>query len=78
METCREVKSRAELAEVVGNSLKPYKLQVNPDQIELTPYGFDERVGWDTYLIRVHGYGVWGMAKGFIPEQVRESGAMSA
>jgi serine/threonine protein kinase len=37
---------------------------IEPEQISIEPYCFDKRTGWDTYLICIEGYGVWGMANG--------------
>lgn len=64
METVRKVEDRAELVRVVQDSLRPFGVDVAADQISVTPYAKDERIGWDTHLIQVEGYGVWGMADG--------------
>lgn len=37
------------------------------DEIEVAPYGFDKRIGWDTYLVTARGFGPLGMADGPCP-----------
>lgn len=64
MRTVREVAGREELFKLIRETLAPFGELVEPEQIKIEPYGRDERIGWDTYLISVQGYGVWGMADG--------------
>ena len=39
---------------------------VEPRDIEVNPYGFDDRIGWDTYIILVKG-SPFGFTDGYIP-----------
>lgn len=64
MATVREVADRADLLEVIRGTLAPFGVDVKAGQLKVEPYCFDRRIGWDTYLITVEGYGVWGMADG--------------
>lgn len=65
MKTVREVQDRAELLAIIQEQLRPFHVDVKPEQLRVEPYGgIDERIGWDTYLITIDGYGVWGMADG--------------
>jgi hypothetical protein len=64
METVREVKDRQELLELIRDQLAPFSLDVKVDQLQVKPYIFDSRIGWDTHLITIDGYGVWGMSDG--------------
>jgi hypothetical protein len=65
MRTVREVAGREELFTVIRETLAPFGVLLQPEQITVKPYGGrDERIGWDTHLISVQGYGVWGMADG--------------
>jgi len=64
MATVREVKDRAELLGIIQEQLKPFEVSVTHEQIHVEPYCRDERTGWDTWLITIDGYGVWGMADG--------------
>lgn len=38
---------------------------VTADTIVIHPQGFDSRIGWNTYLVAVEGYGVFGMIDQF-------------
>jgi hypothetical protein len=64
MQTVREVKDRAELLAIIQEEARRFQLDVKPEQLHVEPYGRDDRIGWDTYLITIDGYGVWGMADG--------------
>jgi hypothetical protein len=35
-----------------------------PQDVMLVHQGMDERIGWDTYLVSVRGYGVFGYTDG--------------
>jgi hypothetical protein len=52
------------LAAVISTSLE---MDVSPSQIHVEPYGFDKRIGWDTYSIKVDGFGFYGFSDGPIP-----------
>jgi hypothetical protein len=65
MRTVRPVRDREHLVAIIRASLAPYGHSVKPEQISIDPYGgLDTRIGWDTHLISIEGYGVWGMANG--------------
>lgn len=69
METVVEVNSRVELVLHLVKIFKPYE---NRDdcprdfsQMTIEPYGgMDERIGWDTYIVYLPGYGVLGFTDG--------------
>lgn len=65
MATVREVQDRGELLAIIQGQLQAFHVDVKDEQLHVEPYGgIDERIGWDTYLITIDGYGVWGMADG--------------
>ena len=64
MATARPVRDREHLVAIIRESLGMFDLMIDPSQITVEPYTFDSRIGWDTYLISIEGYGVWGMANG--------------
>lgn len=39
-------------------------LGLTREKLEITPYGFDSRIGWDTFLVHLEGYGVVGYLNG--------------
>jgi hypothetical protein len=60
--------TRAELCEVIRASLEPFCRKFTDEQLKVEPYHYDARIDWDTYLISIEGYGVWGMADGPLRE----------
>ncbi len=36
----------------------PDQDEVTPESVEVAPYGRDERIGWDTYIVTVNGNAV--------------------
>ena len=64
MATVRPVRDREHLVEIIRESLELFGKAIEPEQITVTPYVRDSRIGWDTHLICIEGYGVWGMANG--------------
>ena len=61
MATVREVKNRSELLAIIQSQLL---FEMDPARLHVEHYMYDGRIGWDTYLISIDGYGVWGMADG--------------
>lgn len=62
MQTVKEISGLTQLLELIqgGLGLK----DIEADRVHVEPYVFDERIGWDTHLILIDGYGAWGMADG--------------
>ena len=60
MDTCREIEPTMEA--VVNEVLPslPVFLHIKPEDIHVTPYGYDKRIEWDTHIVFVDGYGVYG------------------
>ena len=67
MRTVQEVRDRTHLVEVLQASLQPFGFHVDPAAVHVEPYVFDARIGWDTHIITIDHYGVWGMADGPVP-----------
>ena len=61
METVVEIPAtKAALKEEINKALWPYRLQFVESQICVDPYGYDSRIQWDTHIVIVEGYGVFG------------------
>lgn len=52
------------LLEVIRAALAPYGVAIAPASVRVEPYGFDARIGWDTHIVVVGGYGVFGFTDG--------------
>jgi hypothetical protein len=66
METVVEVGSKQELVKVISERLGIYShgINISMDTIQINPYGFDTRIGWDTYIVTLANYGVVGFTNG--------------
>jgi hypothetical protein len=64
MEMLVTLDSRADLVAHIQQLMKPWGLDVMPEQVKLAFYGGpDKRIGWAaTYVVTVKGYGVIGFA----------------
>jgi hypothetical protein len=66
METVVEVANRVELIIHLAHLMERYPgTVVDFQKIKIEPYGgWDERIGWDTYIVTLEGYGVLGFTNG--------------
>lgn len=64
MATVQPVATMRDLIARISRDLAPFGVKVSAENVHVEPYTFDHRVGWDTYLVTVDGYGVWGMTDG--------------
>lgn len=61
METVQPVESVDDIRKIEDDLREfGYDLSV----IEVKPYGFDARIGWDTHIVTVPGYGPLGFTSG--------------
>lgn len=61
----KEVKQFSSKAELIEEAQETYKGFIPADvitasRIKIEPYGFDERIGWDTHIVTVEGIGPLG------------------
>lgn len=66
METVCEVQDFDQLLAVVRESLEPFGQIVSAETVHVEPYTWDARIGWETHLVTIDGYGVWGMTDGML------------
>lgn len=69
MAAARQFSSFCDMIETISEE---HAVEVSPSDIEIKPYGYDERVGWDTHIVCMRGYGVLGFTDGF-PERVAQA-----
>jgi len=61
MKTVQEFDTRSGLVEYLQNDIdKLMPGEYNCREITIKPYGFDRRIGWDTHIVCLDGYGVLG------------------
>ena len=65
METAREFETKKDLVEYLQMSVDKYGAgKYNCQNITIEPYGFDNRIGWNTHIVHLEGYGVFGFTDG--------------
>lgn len=65
LQTVAEIEpTREAVAEHVARALSAFLVPVTPAMIQVTEYSKDDRIGWDTYIVTVDGYGVFGFTDG--------------
>lgn len=66
METVVEIKDREELLAYIAKILYPWPTapSVTPETVKVAPYHYDARIGWDTHIVTLEGYGVLGFTDG--------------
>jgi len=63
MATTIEIEPTMEaLLAAVRASMSP--LSVADDSLSVKPYGFDKRINWDTHIVEIQGFGVYGFTDG--------------
>ena len=69
METEREFESRSDLVEYLQRSTDEFADgKYDCRDITIESYGFDERIGWNTHIVSLEGYGVFGFTDGPVRE----------
>lgn len=67
METVIEVGNKEELKQAIIQHYKDNNIEeFTPDveNITIEPYGYDNRIDWDTYIVSIPNYGVLGFTNG--------------
>jgi len=70
MALVKEYASLDELIEQFERELSVYCFNkpVNKDTVHIKPYIYDERIGWDTHIVTLEGYGPLGFTDGVFNE----------
>lgn len=69
-----ELESKQALVDKVVSDLSDFEheLIINHNTVKLEPYGKDERVDWDTHIVTIDGYGVFGFTNKFVHDTSEE------
>ncbi len=62
MATTVRLEGRAQLLRYLSGKLRKSGVAIADDTVHVTHYGYDDRTGWDEYIIVVEGFGVFGYA----------------
>ena len=65
MEAVKEFETKAALVEYLQGGIDKYGCgKYKCQNITIEPYGFDKRIGWNTHIVHLDGYGVFGFTDG--------------
>ena len=67
METVKEIEPTKEaLFNFIKDSFKcwPTMSKIKETDIHIESYGYDNRIDWNTYIVTIDGYGVFGFTDG--------------
>lgn len=62
MATVREVSTKRDILSILIK--EELGVPLTETRCEILPYGYDPRIGWDTYIVTVEGFGVVGFTDG--------------
>ena len=62
METVEEINSTMNSIALSISTALGFK--VAPNEIEIKPYAYDGRIDWDTYIVTINGWGIYGFTDG--------------
>ena len=60
METVQKLESKDDLVNYLQSKVNEYDPAVDCSKIIIKPYGYDSRINWDTHIVTLDGYGVFG------------------
>lgn len=60
MATVQEFDSKEALLNYLAANYGEYAKNIDFSKTTIAPYGFDKRIGWDTHIVHLEGYGVFG------------------
>ncbi len=66
MKTVVEVADREALVSLLQSRLRD-GVTFKDEDLKIEPYVYDKRIGWDTYIVTIKGYGVAGFTNGTGP-----------
>ena len=58
------------LVDAVRKAMPPGLWGDSSTRVVVSPYGFDARIGWDTHIVTIQGYGCFGFTDGPLPAPV--------
>lgn len=64
MKTVQEFKSKQDLIDYARNELSKFSVEFEDCLLRIRNYGYDKRTGWNTHIVVIEGYGVFGFTDG--------------
>lgn len=69
METTCFVRDHEHLAAIIRDRLYQFCFSLDDHAVTVRPYAADSRIGWDTHVVKLDGYGVIGFTDGPVPQR---------
>lgn len=66
MAEVREIADRADLVAHLAETHSDQAVEITDATVRVEPYGFDKRIGWDTHLVTVEGWGPAGFTNALL------------
>ena len=61
LETTQEFADKGALLEYLQKTLtQGCKYNLDIKEVTIKPYGYDKRIGWDSHIVHLEGWGVFG------------------
>lgn len=76
MATVYYVRDRQHFIEIMRERLAPWQREVPDDGVKIEPYVEDKRIGWDSHIVTLDGYGVLGFTNGPLEERISDKPAL--
>ena len=65
LETIQEFETKGDLINYLQSIVNKYgKDKFDCNKTTIKPFGFDERIDWDSYVVHLDGWGVFGFTDG--------------
>lgn len=52
------------LAGYLSELFAPFNIEVTAEKLHINHYGYDDRIQWNTYIVKLDGFGVVGFTNG--------------
>lgn len=66
MQEIVEIKTKGDLVRILLENYAPYITNITLDNVHIKPYGYDERIDWDTHVVTIDGVGAVGFTSAMI------------
>ncbi len=61
MKTVKEIgPTKADLIAYLKEALKEWDVIITPLTVTVEYYAYDDRIGWETYIVKIKNWGVFG------------------
>jgi len=72
MATVQEFEKREGLIKYLKYDMKGFSVPFKAEDLKIEKYMFDERIGWDTFIVTIENFGVVGFTNGYLQPTDRE------